>query len=392
MLSTVAPAEQEGVARPAEVEDPLSSTAAPPAEVEDPLSSTAAPPAEVEDPLSSTAAPPAEQEGPLSSTEPADDPLSAAAAAAAPAAPADPVANTSSSHFDQPFAAATTAAAAAPAPAGVSSRPAADAAVQPGPSLARPAGGPLAVALNAASAMERAQTLRELFGALRNTEVSLLLGVADGSEASACEDHVRGIAQGDEQQLLQWPVVSVNEWGTQQQRVLVLTSGALYRLHYRAETGVVDHHTRTSLGAIRRIERGRLGYKLQLTAPDGRENPFNWAWTEVSGSKSDARYEKVYYPRAADPAALQAVMEVTIMAIAHANRLLVAQVGGTRATVADYAPAPSHLDKLDRLADRVAPAIESTVGRVTTAAAPAVDKLNGKLKGAWASLTAKARS
>ena len=356
-------------------------------------------PAAAEDPLSSITAPPAVEEEPLSSTNAVatpDDPLSAAAAAALPAAPANAVVTTASpSLFDEPFAAAPATAGPATAALANVSSPAANAGVQSppaGPSLAQPAVGPSAVAVNAVTSMEQAQTLRELFGALRNTEVALLLGVADGKEASTCEDHVRGLAQGDEQQLLQWPVVSVNEWGTQQQRVLVLTSGALYRLHYRADTGVVDHHTRTSLGAIRRIERGRLGYKLQLTVPDGRENPFNWAWTEVSGSKSDARYEKVYYPRAADPAALQAVMEVTIMAIAHANRLLVEQVGGTRCTVTDYAPVPSALDKIDRLADRVAPAIESTVERVTTVAAPAVDKLNGKLKGAWASLTAKARS
>ena len=119
--------------------------------------------------------------------------------------------------------------------------------------------------------------------------------------------------------------------------------------------------------------------QVLLTVPDGRENPLNWAFAEATRTKSDARYEKVYYPRVADDATLQAVMTLTIMAVVHANRLLVEAVGGrvhvTKCVVGDYVPSVSQLDKwTDQLVERVE---------------PGVDKLRGKLKGAWASLTKK---
>ena len=53
-------------------------------------------------------------------------------------------------------------------------------------------------------------------------------------------------------------------------RVLVLTSQSLYRVAFLAQNGSVNHYSRTSLLAIKRIERGRQAFRLCVSEPDGR--------------------------------------------------------------------------------------------------------------------------
>ena len=89
--------------------------------------------------------------------------------------------------------------------------------------------------------------------------------VVGSTSLAFCSCHLA--AHEGEQLLLVWPVISVNEWGTQQRRVLALSSKALYRLHYRLDQRKVDHHSSVSLGDVRCIERGRLGYKVHLSLP-----------------------------------------------------------------------------------------------------------------------------
>jgi hypothetical protein len=84
---------------------------------------------------------------------------------------------------------------------------------------------------------------------------------------------------------------------TWQVRTLVLTSHALYRVAFAVAKGTIDHYSRTSLGSLMRIERGRYAFKLLLTEPDGRENPFAYFWTAyVKKGQGDQRFERVYYP------------------------------------------------------------------------------------------------
>ena len=263
----------------------------------------------------------------------------------------------------------------------------------------------------AVQAMEEARDFDDLATAVLAAEPLLQLqGVEYG--ADACKAHMERLLQEGERLLLLWPVVSVNEWGTQQRRVLALSSKALYRLHYRLDQRKVDHHSSVSLGDLRCIERGRLGYKGHLTVPDGRENPLSWAFSAAVPSsqlhqvaKGDARYEKVYYPCAADDVALAPLIELSIGAIDHANRLVAEQAAGqaagqgrvTRCEVTEFVPQLSSLDKLaDQLVEAVGPAIESTRGRVAPLVAAGRERAGsgaavayGKLKGAWASLTTR---
>ena len=259
----------------------------------------------------------------------------------------------------------------------------------------------------AVQGIEEARGFDELAATLRAAEPLLQLQRVEYG-ADACKAHVQRLLQEGEQLLLLWPVISVNEWGTQQRRVLALTSKALYRLHYRLDQRKVDHHSSVSLGDLRCIERGRLGYKVHLTVPDGRENPLSWAFSAAVPSsqlhqvaKGDARYEKVYYPCVAEDAALRPAMAITIGAIAQANRIIVEQVGGqvhvTRCEVVEFVPSLSSFDKwADQMVERVAPALESTRERVAPLVASGKERASSgaafasqKIMGVWASFTRK---
>jgi hypothetical protein len=259
----------------------------------------------------------------------------------------------------------------------------------------------------AVQAMEEARDFDDLATAVLAAEPLLQLQRVEYG-ADACKAHVERLLQEGERLLLLWPVVSVNEWGTQQRRVLALSSKALYRLHYRLDQRKVDHHSSVSLGDMRCIERGRLGYKVHLTVPDGRENPLSWAFSAAVPSsqlhqvgKGDARYEKVYYPCVADDASLRPAMAITIGAMAHANRIIVEQVGGqvhvTRCEVVEFVPSLSSLDKwADQMVERVAPALESTRERVAPLVTSGMERASSgaafasqKIMGVWASFTRK---
>ena len=103
---------------------------------------------------------------------------------------------------------------------------------------------------------------------------------------------MQGILKGNETVLLAWPVVSVNEWGSQQRRVLVLSSQALYRLQFRDDRGAwvdelcerilpelvglsefadvfCEDHVFTVDESRRILTRAReLGYKLKIHADE----------------------------------------------------------------------------------------------------------------------------
>ena len=90
-----------------------------------------------------------------------------------------------------------------------------------------------------------------------------------------------------------WPVRSINEWGVSQDRVLVLTPRALWRVDYDEAWGKVDHHSRVGLEAIVNVrpkEGGPSsrgvggnnahpattsggGFVISLSQRDGRKNP-----------------------------------------------------------------------------------------------------------------------
>ena len=132
-------------------------------------------------------------------------------------------------------------------------------------------------------------------------------------------------------------------------RTLVLTSMALYRIAFSSERGAIDHYSRTSLGSCKLVERGRYAFKLHLTEPDGRENPFTYFWSAyVKKGAKDNRYERVYYPIHPEGVPVELVLACVIYSLQVANRIMCEQVGQhcyvTRLEVRDYQPNASAVD------------------------------------------------
>lgn len=193
------------------------------------------------------------------------------------------------------------------------------------------------------AAIEQAHAVGELQAVLQSPTAN----TAAGEHAESVERSMRyvvGLVRKGECALCAWPVISCNEWGMQQERVLVLTSQCLYRVAFLAQNGSIDHYSRTSLGAIKRIERGRQAFRLCVTEPDGRENPLTYFWTEYiqKGAPRDNRFERVYYPAPPFVLPLDLTMAVIIGAIKAANRLLCVKVGEflpvAELEVVDYQP------------------------------------------------------
>jgi len=196
--------------------------------------------------------------------------------------------------------------------------------------------------------------------------------------------YVAGLARKEEATLCGWPVISCNEWGMQQERVLVLTSQCLYRVAYHAQNGSIDHYSRMSLGAIKRIERGRQAFRLCVTEPDGRENPLTYWWTEYvqKGTPRDNRYERVYYPTATSSLPLELTMSLVISAIKAANRLLCHKVGEylhvNEIEIVDYQPEQGVVEEvmestargIEGFSKSVVGALQSTFAKPADSPAP----------------------
>mmetsp|Transcript_51249 Transcript_51249/g.111408 ORF Transcript_51249/g.111408 Transcript_51249/m.111408 type:complete len:297 (+) Transcript_51249:1419-2309(+) len=157
---------------------------------------------------------------------------------------------------------------------------------------------------------------------------------SEGERAEAlrrCVQYVGGLAKPDESTLLAWPVVSVNEWGMHQERVLVITSLSLYRVAYKPSRASVSHYARTPLAAIRKCERGAAAFKVVSTELDGRQNPIAYLFTEyLSKAPAIRRYERLYLPSAPSEGVGAVDRSLTVLshALLNASRLLGAATHG----------------------------------------------------------------
>ena len=100
-----------------------------------------------------------------------------------------------------------------------------------------------------------------------------------------------GEAVADEECLCGWPVRSINEWGVHQDRILVLTTHALWRVNWAQEWNKVESHSRTSLKLVVGMRRRgahaqSTGMVLQLAERDGRANPLSDLWRASSRRRS----------------------------------------------------------------------------------------------------------
>ena len=117
-------------------------------------------------------------------------------------------------------------------------------------------------------AVEKSGSIGDLEVLLKHEVVAAMAGEQAESVRRSVQ-YAEGVIRQGETLLTGWPVLAVNEWGVQQERVLLLTSQGLYRIAYQSDKGRVHHYTRTSLGALKRLEFGRCAFKIVTTEPDG---------------------------------------------------------------------------------------------------------------------------
>ena len=84
------------------------------------------------------------------------------------------------------------------------------------------------------------------------------------------------LADGAETELFGCPVRAYNEFGLAQDRLLVLTTHALWRIDYSEPWARVDHHIRIDLATVASVaprpRHGAGGFALELTQPDSKPN------------------------------------------------------------------------------------------------------------------------
>jgi len=208
--------------------------------------------------------------------------------------------------------------------------------------------------------IERASNVGELQALLQHEFVRSATDTEQTEAVRRTLQYVSGLKKKGEQLFGGWAVVSVNEWGIQQDRVLVVSSHSLYRVAFHSSRGSVSHYARTSLANIRRVERGVAAFKVISSEPDGRENPFAYIWSEyVSKGPRDKRYERVYYLVTAPSAPFELVQAVLLTTLKAASRILCAQVGSVLAVtpleIVDHAPSVSVIDEV---ADKLVPSLQ----------------------------------
>lgn len=217
--------------------------------------------------------------------------------------------------------------------------------------------------------VEHTRTIEDLESLLQQECVRAIAVGIHAEAVSRCVQYVGGLTRPKEVVLCGWPILSINEWGSQQVRTLVLSSHALYRVAFSHQRGAIDHYSRTLLGSIQAIERGRYAFKLLLTEPDGRENPVTYFWSAyVKKNAKDNRYERVYYPIHPEGLPVELAMGLIISSIAVANRLLCDKVGDsyyvTQLVVRDYVPSPNAVDEL---MDKIGPSLKAVGDKVSDA-------------------------
>lgn len=70
------------------------------------------------------------------------------------------------------------------------------------------------------------------------------------------------VAGSDSDVLTAYYVYSFNEWRIKQERVLVLTRTAFYRVTYDQKTGRIDHYHKSPLDELRAVEKTANGLKI----------------------------------------------------------------------------------------------------------------------------------
>lgn len=134
----------------------------------------------------------------------------------------------------------------------------------------------------------------------------------------------------DESFIKAYAVLSVNEWGIEQERIIVLTDQNIYRLKFDYEDQSVSLCNKTSLSSITRIEYGRCkpsdfsiaaqlarteleqqcSFKIYSTSKDGGSSINDWYREAVGGAPKE--YPRTYRPFTIDAEEARTVVEEVV--------------------------------------------------------------------------------
>jgi hypothetical protein len=154
------------------------------------------------------------------------------------------------------------------------------------------------------------------------------------------------VSVNDRDLLCAWGVMQYNDIMIKQQRILVLSSTAFYRVAWSAKTQRVDHYHKTELKKLRVVEKTANGLKAYLTEQDGNKSVagfVKWLWN-LGKPKDEFEHSREYFANELTSGPLPNVVIDVMAAALH-----------KAAALAGVNPVPGILTTADRknlLADR----------------------------------------
>ena len=145
-------------------------------------------------------------------------------------------------------------------------------------------------------------------------------------------DHAVGVeraktyVQGSDREVLAgFYVQSINEWRMYQQRVIVVTRSAYYRVTYSPKHGRIDHYQKTPLQKLRVLEKTEKGLKVYTTEQDGNTSVAKklGSWFGKAKEKDEFEHAREYLPlNPASGESLELVVDVMAATFHKAAALL----------------------------------------------------------------------
>ena len=143
------------------------------------------------------------------------------------------------------------------------------------------------------------------------------------SAVAAASAFVSTLSEPDEMVLGSWAVFSLNEWSRVDDRVLVLTSRALYRVRERPDDqGPALSHC-APLAGITEVQTGARGcFVLAQREQDGRANPVQFSMRKLRGWSNSTRaegfvrtFERKYEPTVPKGVSAELVRDLLVAAV-----------------------------------------------------------------------------
>eukprot|EP00299_Pterocystis_sp_00344_P017327 c8683_g1_i2.p2 GENE.c8683_g1_i2~~c8683_g1_i2.p2 ORF type:complete len:284 (+),score=65.10 c8683_g1_i2:1442-2293(+) len=156
-----------------------------------------------------------------------------------------------------------------------------------------------------------AQSWEALTAAINKLRESMPLSHTQQHALDRCREYCSSVLQANGEEILfSWIVVSINEWGVPQDRVLMWSRSSFFRCAFDATHGRVHHYVRIVLDEISELHlhpdfddtvmgiREMEGFNMITHQLDGRRNPIVSAITAITpaSKRKPINNKKIYIP------------------------------------------------------------------------------------------------